>query len=263
MMLLFKAWIESRTRFLAGLVAVAGECLLYLHWHTFQIGMWISLLHQHPTQKYPFWLSLSTRDYNCYLWVFLYDNYLQQVWVLFAVLLALGGLARERSNGSATFTLSLPVSRAKWLWTRLFVAAAESFALALFAIPVIVLGSIPLHQSYSVTQLFAHSLLMATGGMLFLAAGNLCFSIFPRENYALILTIVLLGVPYLLIQSWTWHQRIAGRTTWGNYLDAAHVMGGPWHLTWANVPWAGLLTLCLLTAAFIWPATHYGERIDY
>ena len=64
-------------------------------------------------------MVLGIHNYGWYLWHYLYNNYLQQVWALFALLFAFGGLIREKSAGSVLFSLSLPVSRRRWLFTRL------------------------------------------------------------------------------------------------------------------------------------------------
>jgi hypothetical protein len=191
------------------------------------------------------------------------QNHLQQVWALFAILFAFGGLIRERSGGTVLFSLGLPVSRKRWLFTRLAVALLESIALSLFAVLVVVIGSAVIHQTYSLLQLLLHTGLMVAAGVFLIAFGNLCYTVFPGNYLSLILTLVLLGAPYLLLQTYMQHMRYLGRPTWLAYLDFSHAMAGPWQLSWTTVPWATLLATWLLTSLLLWAAAAHGDRVDY
>ncbi len=261
-MLLYKAWIETRVRFFAGLIAAAIVCIFYIEQHAWLVEMWTREL-QNPKGYHFAWMPLGIHEYSWYLWHYLYDNYLQQVWALFAVLFAFGGLIREKNNGTVLFSLSLPVSRSRWLLTRLTVAVLESITLSLFAVVVVLIGSAVIHQSYSLTQLLLHTALMVAAGIFIIAFGNLCYTLFPGNYLSLLLTLVILGVPYLLLQTYMQHLRYLGRTTWLGYLDFGHAMAGPWKLNWTSAPWLTLLMTWTLTAVLIGAAKVYGDRIDY
>lgn len=107
-----------------------------------------------------------------------YNNYLQQVWALFALLFAFGGLIREKNAGSVLFSLSLPVSRRRWLFSRLAMAFVESVALSLFAIVVVMVGSSVI-QAYSLTQTLLHTAVMVGAGVFLIAFGNLAGTLSP------------------------------------------------------------------------------------
>jgi len=261
-MLLYKAWIETRVRFLAGLVAVAIVCIYNIDSHAWLVEMWARDL-QDPRGYHFSWMPLGINNYGWYLWHYLYDNYLQQVWALFAILFAFGGLIRERSGGTILFSLSLPVSRKRWLYTRLAVAVFESIALSLFAVVVVVIGSAIIHQTYSLSQVLLHTALMVAAGVLLIAFGNLCYTVVPGNYVSLLLTLILLGAPYLFLQNYMQHLRYLGRTTWWGYLDFAHAMAGPWQLSWATIPWATLIATWLFTAAILGAAAAHGDRVDY
>src|SRR5437773_2454987 len=130
-MLFYKAWLESRLRFLVGLAVVTAVCILYIRLRPILVPGWIMDLQNPQWSGRPSWLYLGVHDLNFYAWHFLYENKLQQVWVLFAILLSFGGLVREKEQGTSAFSLSLPVSRNRWLMTRMLVATAESFVLGL------------------------------------------------------------------------------------------------------------------------------------
>jgi hypothetical protein len=261
-MLLYKAWLETRARFVVGLLATTIVCIFYIEQHTWLVNMWTAEM-QNPHGYHMKWMPLGIHEYGWYLWHYLYDNYLQQVWALFAILFAFGGLIREKNNGTVLFSLGLPVSRRRWLFTRLAVALMESSVLALFAVPVVVLGSLFIHQTFSLSQMLLHTALMVAVGVFLIAFGNFCYMLFPGNYLTLILTLVVLGVPYLWLQTYMQHIRYVGKTTWLEYLDFAHAMAGPWQLDWKSAPWLALLVAWTITSALLWTSAAYGDRIDY
>src|SRR5690242_8048437 len=129
-MLYYKAWLESRGRFFTGLIAVSVITVLYISLHPVLIPGWKIALQQRNSFK-PSWLSLGVNDFRFYTWHFLYDYQLQEVWVLFAILLSFGGLNREHLQRSISFTLALPVKKAKWVSSRIIVALTESLIIAI------------------------------------------------------------------------------------------------------------------------------------
>jgi hypothetical protein len=261
-MLLYKAWIETRVRFFTGLVAAAIVCIFYLEQHAWLVRMWTAEM-QDPHGYHMTWMPLGIHDYGWYLWHYLFDNYLQQVWALFAILFAFGGLIRERNDGVVLFTLGLPVSRRSWLFMRLAMALIESAALSLFAVLVVIIGSAAIHQTYSVSQVILHTALMVAAGVFMIAFGNLCYTFVPGNYLSLIFTLALLGAPYLWLQTYMQHARYAGHSTWIGYLDFAHAMAGPWQLNWSSVPWATLIVIWVLTSGLVGAAVKYGDRVDY
>src|SRR2546430_4080602 len=168
-MLFYKAWLESKLRFLVGVAAVIAVCVLYIRVRLILVPDWIAELQNPKWSGRPTWLFHGVHDLNFYAWHFLYENKLQQVWVLFAILLSFGGLVRERQIGASTFSLGLPVSRRRWFLTRVLVAAAESVSLALIAVGAVSLASWSIHEPYGATQIAAHCLLIAAAGTVFIS----------------------------------------------------------------------------------------------
>jgi hypothetical protein len=261
-MLLYKAWTETRLRFVAGLIAAAIVCIFYMEQHAWLVRMWAADM-ENPHGYHMRWMPLGIHEYGWYLWHYLYDNYLQQVWSLFAILFAFGGLVRERNDGTVLFSLGLPVSRRCWLFTRLAVALLESIALSLFAVLVVMIGSAVIHRTYSLSQMLLHAVLMVSAGVFLLAFGNLCYTLFPGNNLSLLLTLVFLGVPYLWLQTYMQHLRAMGRSPSLGYLDVSHAMAGPWRLAWSSAPWMPLLVAWLLTATLLAATVNHGDRLDY
>jgi ABC-type transport system involved in multi-copper enzyme maturation permease subunit len=261
-MLLYKAWTETRARFFAGLITATIVCVFYVEQHGWLVRMWSADVQKPQFYQAPN-LLLGIHEYGWYLWHYLYDNYLQQIWALFAALFAFGGLIREKATGTALFSLGLPVSRRRWLFTRLAVALIESVALSLFAVLVVIVGSALIHQTFSISQMLLHTALMVAAGVLMIALGNLCYTLFPGNYLSLLVTLILLGVPYLVLQLYTQRLRYAGRQTWLRYLDIPHAMAGPWQLNWGTTPWTSLLIIWMLTTVVLGVTVAHGDRIDY
>ncbi|HVW09450.1 MAG TPA: hypothetical protein VG672_00140 [Bryobacteraceae bacterium] len=271
--LFYKAWLETRVRFLAGLIAVAIVCI-------FQIE-------QHQTYYLPhlFGVRLGIPAYAWFLWQYLYVYFLQQVWVLFTVLLALDGLIREKASGTAAFSLGLPVSRRRWMFTRFVVVFMESAALSLFAVLVVIVGSAVVHQTFSLSQIFFHAVLLVAAGVIVIALGNLYYAVFPGNYRSLLVALAVLGIPYLWIQRHLPRTRVSDlpeslrapltlaltashtvaepQLPWWRYFDLAHVMAGPWQLSLSSTPWVALMVIWALTVLVLALTAAYGDRVDY
>src|SRR5437660_3376746 len=124
-MLLYKAWIECRCRFICGAVAVTALSILFVRLHPILIPQWQVAL-QDPYAYKPRWLPLGVSDYRFYIWHFLFDFRLQNLWVLFAVVLGFEGLLREHANGTAAFSFSLSGARNRCLLSRCLIAFLET-----------------------------------------------------------------------------------------------------------------------------------------
>jgi len=259
-MIFYKAWLESKVRFLGGLASVIAVCTLYIRLRPVLVPGWITDLQNPHWSGRPTWLFFGVHDLNFYAWHFLYENKLQQVWVLFVILLSFGGLAREKQVGTSTFSLGLPVSRRRWILTRTLVAAAQSIVLALTAVVAISLASWSIHEPYGTPQIFAHCLLIAAAGMMFLGLGAMLSTVIRGEHMALPITLIVLGVPYLFVQEYV---RESAPNTWVQRIDISHVMAGPPHLTWTTVPWFGLAVSLLLAICLLLIAVNVGESIEY
>lgn len=259
-MLFYKAWLESRVRFLFGVAAVIAVCILYIQLRPILIPGWITDLQNPHWSGRPNWLYRGVHDLNFYAWHFLYENKLQQVWVVFAILLSFGGLVREKQIGTSTFSLGLPVSRKRWFLTRMLVAAAEGLVLALIAVAGVSLASQNIHEPYGTNQILAHCLLIAVAGAVFLGLGALFSTVIRGEHMALSITLVVLGIPYLFIQEYV---REAAPNVWAHRIDISHVMSGPPQLTWATTPWFGLAFSLFLAICFFFIALKIGESIEY
>ena len=110
-MLWRKAWLESRSRFLISLLGITALCS-YIVYH----GNGNAL--SYTQLAYYYFVLRSGHVALCTLWI------------VAVTLLMMGGLVREKAVGSASFTLSLPVSRAHLITVRIGTGVIQAVALA-------------------------------------------------------------------------------------------------------------------------------------
>ncbi len=90
-MLWYKAWLETRSRFLTCLATLTIFCAVFVS-------------HAQGLIR-PGW----TADYNRLL--FVTQQFLVIMWILAAVLLGMGGIVREKAIGTSSLTLSDVITR--------------------------------------------------------------------------------------------------------------------------------------------------------
>lgn len=178
MMLWYKAWRESRVRFLFLVLFVIAFCAYFiLLWRADQRA---NLARGHPT--------LVTMGYGA---VFPVQRLAIAYLVVFVPLLSMGGLLRERGRGTAELSLSVPVSRLRQLGVRAVVGMLEVAALA--AMPaVLVPAFMPfVKEAHPISVGLHFVLLWVVCGALIFAVGVLCSTIVAGEYTSLIASIIV------------------------------------------------------------------------
>ena len=245
-MLWYKAWRESRARFLLSAVALAVICASFVFFHR-------------DTSS---GISDEALSYPVYVWRITYKGYLRELFMILTILLGLGGLARERDHRTVGFTLALPVSRWRLLATRVLVGFAEVILLA--TIPAVVLPTLsPLvGQAYPPSQAWSFAILWATVGSLIFAMSVLASVVLGGEFTAPI--AALLGLVS--------YSFLADRPLVARYLTDIHdVMSGvdmPYFAERTGIltgplPGATLFTVLLAAAALIAIGARITSRQDF
>ena len=146
MMLIYKAWRESRARFGVSVVAL----------------LWISVV---------FVVLQPGRDdahvphtYLPFIRHAVYEGFLREMFVVFAMVLGFGGLAQERARGTVGFTLALPVSRARLVGVRAAAGLLETVALAHVPGLVLVCASPLVQELYPVGEALRFSAAWSAAG---------------------------------------------------------------------------------------------------
>jgi ABC-type transport system involved in multi-copper enzyme maturation permease subunit len=189
--LLWKAWHDSRGRFFSAL-ALLTSLVIYA---VLTSPAFLTRYNAHFPDK--------PLIYSVYVWSGLFHYALQGLWVLAAFVLALGGLAREKTTGAALFTLGLPVKRLHLFAIREATAWAESIVLGIASALLIPILSMLVGESYSVLQALAFGALMSVAGLVILTFGLLVSEIFEGEFTAPVVGLCALTTVFLSYKAHT------------------------------------------------------------
>ncbi|HEU4414170.1 MAG TPA: ABC transporter permease subunit [Candidatus Angelobacter sp.] len=236
MMLCYKAWRESRTRFLVSALTLAGFCCAFVLYH-----------HDARTG-----IGDQSASYAGYIWHITYKSYLRDLFVLLALLLGAGGLLRERSYRTSAFTLALPQTRWRLVSVRAAVGMAELGMLSLLPALVIVSLSPLIHESYPLMQALKFSVLWTICGTFIFMIGFLSSVIFDGEYtaslvgfFALLLYSAVVDLPAVERYVGDIHDIMSGAGM-PYFRQDAFVLAGP--LPWSTL--ANILLVSLVMAAF-------------
>lgn len=202
-MLLNKYWLETRNRFFIGLLFIAALCLFFVLGQPWILERWRLDEINDPKIYNPPWLLIAREDYGYFIWHFLYNYLLQFSWAIFTVMLALGGLNYEHEQGSALFTLSLPVARRKLFFQRVMVGFFEASMLALLPVIIVPLFSQFIGLQFSFNDALKHGVLFIAGGSVYYMLGVLINAIIKTETVAFFIGIGVIVIFYFLFQPYS------------------------------------------------------------
>ena len=175
-MLWYKAWRESRARFLLLVLFVIA---FWLYWIFLWRHQWAHLSKEHVT--------LATIGYAS---VFPVQRLAILYLVVLVPLLSMGGLLREGGHGTARLSLSIPVSRLRQLGVRAAVGVMEMALLATLP-AVLVPAFLPfVHGAHPLPVALHFILLWIVCGAPVLALGFLCSTILTGEYTPLIASVM-------------------------------------------------------------------------
>ncbi len=193
--LLWKAWTESRARFFSALTLLIS----FVAYAVLTSPGFLARYNAHFPDKPLF--------YSVYVWTGLFHYALEGLWVLAALVVALGGLAREKATGVALFSLGLPVSRLRLFLIRAVVAWGESIMLGLTSAILIPLLSSLVGEAYPFPQALLFGVWMSVAGLVILAFCLLISELFEGEFTAPVvglctLTAIFLGYRSHTLRGW-------------------------------------------------------------
>ncbi|PSR54922.1 hypothetical protein AHMF7605_16140 [Adhaeribacter arboris] len=197
-MLLYKIWLETKTRFFIGLVFVVAVSMFFVLGQPMILAQWALDKQLHPEWEDPWWMPLAIADYRYFIWHFLYNYLLQNIWVIFAVILSLGGIKNEYEQGSSLFTLALPVTRKQLFLQRIAVSFSEIVVLALVPVFIIPFFSFFTGRSYPLEEALVHACYFILGGMVFYALGVFMNTIIKTDVLPFLIMLGLIIVFYVV-----------------------------------------------------------------
>lgn len=246
--LLYKTWLESRTRFLAGVAVIAGLCLAVL------------LLPDALGRIDP---SGIRRSWSAYLYLRIYGGLARGIFLFFALMLGLGGLNAERDRHTAGFTLSLPVSRLRIAAMRAAAGLLQIAVLAAIPALLVPLLSTSAGESYGFGETGSFWVLWTVVGGGVYAASYLASCLFQSEFTALLASLLcfyfypLVVARTAALRALPLHIHYIMNGTGMPYVDhATQRFTGP-------LPWTILAGVLLTALALLTVALRITQRGDF
>lgn len=255
-MLWYKAWLETRWRFLIGLA------LLVFSAGGIVIGYprVMELLPMVPQSDPGSVLGRAIKEaaelaatYRGYVWSQWFGQNLPQAWTVLAVLLGTGGLLTQGASGGALFTLSLPLTRGRLLGVRAATALLELFALALIPSLVLPLMSPAVGQSYPVVDVVVHALCLFVGGSVFFSLAFLLSTAFTDVWRPLLIALCAAFALALIERTL---RDVAG-------FGPIRVMTAEAYFRSGGMPWPGLLVSAAASLGMVYAAIKNIARQDF
>lgn len=164
-MLWYKAWLETRGRFVISILGITSLCSFTVY-------------HQDTDG------SSFANSYIYYFILYSAHKILVIMWILAATLLMMGGLLREQALGTSSFTLTLPVGRLRLLAIRVAMGAMQCVGLAVIPWLAMFLIGATVGRTHSITQAIFFVTLLLGGGFVFFSLAVLVSSLIKGEYTA-------------------------------------------------------------------------------
>jgi ABC-2 type transport system permease protein len=246
-MLWHKAWLETRGRFLGGLIlmAIVGVGNIYDFRATERLLPFVRSIDPSAIDTSgPIGAAIkeslqAQQTFRGFVWYQWYRQNLTYLVVVFGALLGAGGLL-VRSGGAALFTLSLPVSRNRLIGTRAALGLAELLVLAIVPSLVLPLLAPSIGQSYSLADVLVHGACMFVVGAVFFALAAVLSNEYADVWRPVLIACVVAACLGML-------EYVPAFSPYGMF----RVMNGETYYRHAGLPWIGLLLNAGLAAALL------------
>ena len=250
-MLWYKAWLDTRSRFLIGLLCVVGTVVGMIAFYPRAAALTSDLSEQAIDSAFGGRIAemlLVSKTYRGYVWSQVFYQNLPTLWCLFAALLGTGGWLSASRGG--LFTLSLPVSRRQLVATRAGIVLLELLVLAIVPALLIPFFSPAVGQSYSIVDATVHALCLFIGGSVFFGLAFLLSSVFDDVWRP---ALVAIGAATIL----GWLDGMGGGVHVFRVITAEN------YFFHHSLPWTGLLLSALMSTAMVYGATVNVARRDF
>jgi len=251
-MLLFKAWKESRPRFILSAATIGALCTGGL---LFDVQ-----IQDRPGQVLR---GFQATTYTEQVYYFIYSGTAKGLFAILMLFIGLGGLLRERRRGTAPFTLALPVTRSEIIATQIVVGVLEVIAIA--ALPLLLIPTLSpfVGRSYPVSESLHFALLWVGGGLMVFGLAYLCSVLFAGEYTALTVGFLgLFAVPLAAQVRVLRPYRVNYLMTMGDF-GTMHWNPEHTQLLPAPMPWMRLLVFCGISVGLLWTALTVTKRQDF
>lgn len=224
-MLWYKAWLETRSRFLISLATITIFCAVFVHHAQGMIR--------------PNWTS----DFNRLL--FFNQLYAAILWIMAVVLLGMGGIVREKAIGTSSLTLSLPVSRARLVGVRVGMGMIEAIVMGIVPWAAVFMISALAKMPILMSQVCSYVILLVGGGLVYFAMAILVSSLVAGEYTAPALALGIVLLAAMLFDTWLRRFNL-WRLVTGDFSIDRNTF-----LLSEHLPWLGILTSVSVAALML------------
>jgi ABC-2 type transport system permease protein len=248
MMLWYKAWRESRVRFLLTVAVWTFLC--------------VGLMHRARTAFPP--PERPDLPYSAWVWANIYGNMNPTVFIILVMVLGLGGLQRERPVGTAAFTLSLPVTRIRLVIVRAALGLLQVVILSFIpAMLIPTLSPVLAGQSYPESQALQFGLLFMTWGAVAFGVGFLWSSLFGGEYTGTALCVIT-PVFYRILLTVSSALQGHPALNYANFMSGLPYIQSPVKvLIDKPLPWTTFLVLAAVTIGLITSAARITDQQNF
>ena len=247
-MLWYKVWLDTRWRFLIGLafgsLAACGVVLFFDDARQLLQASPMNLPSGNPLEEALREQLEALQTFRGYVWFQWFDQNFALLGSVFAALLG-SGAPLSTSGRGLLFSLALPVSRARWMRTRLSLGLAELFALCLLPALVIVLIAPLVGERFPLVDAVVYAMCAFVAASVLFGVASLLSTVFNDVWRPLLLTL-LVGLAVGL----------AG-------IGFFDVMSAVDYFTGESFPWLGLVACVALTTGLLYAAAANVERRDF
>ena len=244
-MLCYRYWLESRTRLLIALVLM----ILILIQSLSQADATIK---NHP-QLFGGRELLFTQ----YVWVIIYKGYFLTIFTLASFLFGVGSPMQERASGTALFTLSLPLHRRLLIYSKLFTALVQVIGLSLLMSLIIPLLSKMFGFIYPLKDALCFSILIATGGIVFMFVGFVLSLFITKET-----VIIPLGIAFISALFFITKMPALKNLNIFNFMVGAGYLSNDNFLFNQPINFLGIALICFMLLPFSFGLVNTFKRMD-
>lgn len=239
-MLWYKAWLETRSRFLTLVATVTAVCGFFIYHAQGDI--------------LPGWRQ--ARDFNRLLLV--NQQILVFLWIFGVVLLGMGGIVREKAIGTSSLTLALPVSRTRLVGIRVGLGIIEAIALGVVPWTAVFIVSSLAGMPILISQVGLYLLLLVGGGLVYFAVAVLVSSVVSGEYTAPSVAYGAILVPTILSDAYLPLCLNNRRLVTGSFsVDTiTFLLSG-------HLPWLGILASLAAAGLLLWASIMVVQRREF
>lgn len=248
-MLWYKAWLETRSRFLTSLATLTIFCVVFVH-H----ALYLSCSSSAPCHE---GLMRPEGKADFYRLLFVTQQYVVIMWILAVVLLGMGGIVREKAVGTSSLTLSLPVSRPQLLGVRVGMGVLQAVTLGVVPWVAIFLVSSLARMPILATQVGFYVLLLVGGGLVYFAMAVLVSSLVGGEYTAPAVAFGLVLLAAILFDSWLRPFNVWRLVTGDFYVDRKT------YLLSEHLPWLGIFSSLLVAVLTLLASIKVIQRREF